>query len=252
MAKGLRGRNCPPSEGQHAMRSLGSHGTQGLLSARGAALTLVGVWGFEWSPNGVWMGWSEAALADTPCWQLHQNLPMGDVFHDGSYSLCGLDFGMCIFLSLLIITLHCKVQATSSSAAYLTQQEYLAQELLVVFWILLWILVWGVSHSRGFCSSEKKQNVSHFQASVSMHFILNKAAGEAELFHSSPSSKVWSVFPGKLVNSVFKYWLKAFNLETFTPVVKDTGIEISMETFLIEPWGFIVPRTHQPSLQTSA
>lgn len=116
MAKGLRGRNCPPSEGQHAMRSLGSHGTQGLLSARGAALTLVGVWGFEWSPNGVWMGWSEAALADTPCWQLHQNLPMGDVFHDGSYSLCGLDFGMCIFLSLLIITLHCKVQATSSSA----------------------------------------------------------------------------------------------------------------------------------------
>lgn len=206
--------------------------------------------GVEWTLN----GWSEAALTDIPCWQLHQNLPTGDMFYDGSYSLCGLDFGMCIHLSLLIITLHCKVQATSSSAAYLTQQEYLAQEVLVVFWVLLWILVWGISHDREFCGSASHcgENKTFPISRPPCHTLHLEQRGRRSrtLSHSSPSSQMCPVFPCKLVNSVFKYWLKAFSLETLTPVVKGSGI--SMEIFFIEPWGFIMSRAHQPSLQTSA
>lgn len=103
-----RGRNCPPSEGQHALGSFGPYGTQGLLSAWGAALSLVGVW----------RGWMDSEWLVRGCLNWHPVLTATSEFaHRGHvlrWQLFTMRLGLWHVYSFITVNYYSALQSTGN------------------------------------------------------------------------------------------------------------------------------------------
>lgn len=138
-----------------------------------------------------------AAWTGTHSGQLCKNLLIGAVFCNPSNSLRGLDFGMWkVYLSLLIITLHSKVQATSTTWLLVQLKEHLAQGHWKILVYSEYHWSFGLRVSCDWVCHSSLGTRFPFPGLCVHHVLQLEQNGKwgRTLSHSSSSSKMWSLF----------------------------------------------------------